>query len=178
MLTLSITITITITVTIITVVLTKIRWRDFILWSIFGKDISKLYPSSLERRIPSLLLPLWQHLSFSSPQISSISCYFYFVTCRFALISSGIMFCWVDLRTFRVLFLFVHCRFSSRLLFRWCGYIQEGTLWARIRPLCTSQFCIRREIQRWRELVGLSIYLWKTAGNILAHFVAQDFKKT
>ena len=105
-LTFNITITITITITIIIVVLTKIRWSDFILWSIFGKDISKLrvYPSSLERRIPSLLLPLWQHLSFFSSQISTISCYFYFVTCRFALISSGIMFCWVDLRTFRVLF--------------------------------------------------------------------------
>lgn len=167
MFTLSITITITVT-TIITVVLTKIRWRDFILWSIFGKDISKIYPPSLERRIPSVLLPLWQHLSFSD--------FFYFVTCRFALITSGIMFCWVDVRTFRVLFLFVLCRFSSRLLFRWRSYIQEGTLWARTRPFCTTQFCITCEIQRRRLLVGLSICLRTTAGNILVHSVAQDFK--
>lgn len=110
MLTLSITITITITIIIITVVLTKIRRRDFILWSIFGKNISKIYPSSLERRIPSILLPLWLYLPFLSPQISCISCYFYFVTCRFTLISSGIMFCCVDLRTFRLLlFLYILC---------------------------------------------------------------------
>ena len=136
----------------------------------------RTFPSSLERRIPSVLLPLWQYLSFFSPQISSISCYFYVVTRRFALISSGIMFCWVDVRTFRVLFLFVRCSFSSRLLFRWRSYIQEGTLWARIKPFCASHFCIACEIQRWRVLVILSICLWTIAGNILVHFVAQDFE--
>ena len=156
---------------------TKTRWRKFILWSIFWKNISKIYPSSWERRIPSMLLPLWQHLSFFCPQISSISCYFYFATCRFALISSGIMFCSVDLRTFRVLFLLVHCRFSSRLHFWWRSYILEGTLWARVRSSWTSQFCITCEIQRWTVLVCLSICLWTTAGNIPVHSVAQDFRK-
>lgn len=125
-----------------------------------------------------MLLPLWQHLSLFSPHISSISCYFYSVTCRFALISSGIMFCWVDVRTFRGFFFlfFVHCRFSCLLLFRWRSYIQEGILWTRIRPFCTSQFCSTCEIQRWRVLVGLSVWLWTKVENILVHFVAQDFK--
>jgi hypothetical protein len=116
---------ITVTIIIITVLLTKIRWLDFIFWNIVGKDISIRYSFTLERLIPSMLFPLWQHLLFFFPQLSSVSCYFYFVTCRFALISSGIMLCKVDVRTFRMLSLYI---LGSALVFFPSGRVERRDL--------------------------------------------------